>query len=1417
VASPQFRTGIGTNGVAGGATTSPSGTLIGDLVIVVTWERMADGGSVPTHTVDGAGGYVEIKSQPHDDGTTDGRLSIAYKVATADGAQSYQAYTSSDGTDWWTGCVVIQKGTYAVSTLPKSAGVTSTNNTVPNPPQVTGLASAIDYLLFAVAAWRLGSAAALNDVAPSTPAQYTIRSHTTGSNTGGYSACSRAGSGITSEDPGSFGDAVTPTGTSSITFALAGISEADGAAAGAGDAAAAGATVLPTVGSAAGEGAAAADGEDAGGGGTIVEADGLAVGTGDASGAGVALALASAAAAGDGAASGVGAAPSLATGAAAGLAAATADGVVGGVAGFGFYKTHTLAGSADGALTDFQMSVTVHYGAGTDSGSDVYLDGKCQTDFDDVRFTDADGADIDYWRESVVDSDNAVFWFEAPNIPASPDTVDVRIYYGNATAADAGDIRATFLMGDDFESFAPAVLLGTPPTYAVDTCKAANGDIFAPVSNPTSQTVWLYRTQDDGVSWSNLSTIWGASSSRTNCYCDTDGDQRVYVSAKIGTGTGLVMKRSEDAGSTWSTEKTIVASGLSGALDPKLLYVSATLLLCLVRVVSGANFEIRCYSSDDHGDTWSLLSTPHTEASAGLNSLEDTDAIVAANGDILLTWEREVTELSTSSVRQRISDDGGSTWGAESTIVASSSTEDNEGGSYLLSGSTLTFIYGTNVAGTLSYDKAQVYKKTSADHGVTWGEASLIWESYDGVENVGEFTAGGDIVLLQTKGHVSGGEDAKKQAIAAVVGGVDWRNRHWAQDGGLAYVATVGGVVSARVEGHRYNTNLRGFLVQSDFSGQDAIIEARVRSPLSSSANRLLGRYTDENNHYMVEMADASIDKIQVYKRVSGTYTLLNEFAFTSTAGTFYRMRWQISGVNPTTMKVWVDGVLKNNFTEATSTQTTGKAGLSAGTSLNRFAHVCDFIFARKFTATEPTHGAWGDETAVGVIETDGSAAGVGAASGVGVSIVLTSAAASGVGAALADGEDAGAGGTIVEADGLAVGEGVATGVGASLNLASGASVGDSSAAGVGATVWSVLSEAAGLAAAAAVAAALFLGAGASAGEAEVLGAASATVQSDGSAVGVADAQGVGAAVWASSAEAAGIGAAAGVSSTTAQSSAAAAGDSTASAVGSATAQASASASGVSDVSGQGEDAAEVGSEGLAAGLGGASGVGAAAALSEASSVGVGAAQADASAVFVSSGSASGTADAQAIASATAEASGSAAGSSTAAANASAIAEASGVSAGSSTAAASSSATAETAGSSAGASSAQADGEDAASPAVEADANASGASSAQADASAVSAAAGSSAGVSAAQADGEDAGAAVVVEADAAAAGASSAAGVGGKTAAVVGVAAGSSSATARTDAPAVGKRVTVQLTVSAGGAVALTASSGGTIQLEAT
>jgi hypothetical protein len=205
--------------VSGGATTSPVATAVGDLVVVFTWERA--GAGVPTHTVDTGNSYVEIISHGHDDGSTDGRLSVAYKIATSGGAVSYQAYTTSTGSPaWWTGCIVLTTGTYSVASLPPSAGASVTNNGVPNPPNVAGLSSSAEYLFLAIAGWHLGSSLTNTVTAPT---NYTLRADIAGAATADLAIATRTATGVTSEDPGTFGDNQAPNGSAAVTIAIPGI------------------------------------------------------------------------------------------------------------------------------------------------------------------------------------------------------------------------------------------------------------------------------------------------------------------------------------------------------------------------------------------------------------------------------------------------------------------------------------------------------------------------------------------------------------------------------------------------------------------------------------------------------------------------------------------------------------------------------------------------------------------------------------------------------------------------------------------------------------------------------------------------------------------------------------------------------------------------------------------------------------------------------------------------------------------------------------------------------------------------------------------------------------------------------------------------------------------------------------------
>ncbi|MEM4761717.1 MAG: DUF2341 domain-containing protein, partial [Thermofilum sp.] len=117
-----------------------------------------------------------------------------------------------------------------------------------------------------------------------------------------------------------------------------------------------------------------------------------------------------------------------------------------------FYRKQHVINPASGAGSNYAVNITVYYGDGTDSGAEVYLGGKCRSDFGDIRFTASDGVTLlDYWMEEKVDGVYARFWVRIPDdLSSSP--VTIYIYYGNPDATYAGDGTRVFLFFDDFET-----------------------------------------------------------------------------------------------------------------------------------------------------------------------------------------------------------------------------------------------------------------------------------------------------------------------------------------------------------------------------------------------------------------------------------------------------------------------------------------------------------------------------------------------------------------------------------------------------------------------------------------------------------------------------------------------------------------------------------------------------------------------------------------------------------------------------------------------------------------------------------------------------------------------------------------------------------------------------------------------------
>jgi hypothetical protein len=117
--------------------------------------------------------------------------------------------------------------------------------------------------------------------------------------------------------------------------------------------------------------------------------------------------------------------------------------------GFAYRQSHVIQPSA-GAGTDYQVRITVHYGSGTSSGQDAYLNSHSRTDFGDVRFIGSGYVTLNYWIESYSIGDVATFWVKiAEDLSSTARTI--YIYYGKSDATTTSNVWNTFLAYDNFD------------------------------------------------------------------------------------------------------------------------------------------------------------------------------------------------------------------------------------------------------------------------------------------------------------------------------------------------------------------------------------------------------------------------------------------------------------------------------------------------------------------------------------------------------------------------------------------------------------------------------------------------------------------------------------------------------------------------------------------------------------------------------------------------------------------------------------------------------------------------------------------------------------------------------------------------------------------------------------------------------
>jgi len=103
----------------------------------------------------------------------------------------------------------------------------------------------------------------------------------------------------------------------------------------------------------------------------------------------------------------------------------------------------------NGAYPDanYQFKYILHNISGNATSTDIYLSTDVKDDWSDIRFTDDDDNQYDYWIESTTVNSSTV-WVEVPTIPAGDSSM--YFYYGNATAISLSSGKNTFPFFDDF-------------------------------------------------------------------------------------------------------------------------------------------------------------------------------------------------------------------------------------------------------------------------------------------------------------------------------------------------------------------------------------------------------------------------------------------------------------------------------------------------------------------------------------------------------------------------------------------------------------------------------------------------------------------------------------------------------------------------------------------------------------------------------------------------------------------------------------------------------------------------------------------------------------------------------------------------------------------------------------------------------
>jgi len=234
----------------------------------------------------------------------------------------------------------------------------------------------------------------------------------------------------------------------------------------------------------------------------------------------------------------------------------------------------------------------------------IGLNGNCQDDFDDIRFTQSDGeTELDHWRKSYNSGDDAIFWVEFNSIPASPSSGIFYIYYSDIGASSNSSEPDTFLQWDDFEWGNDEddlstdggyidwdIVAGGTSTVKIDTAYSYSGTRSARLSRdgtntPSARISQVAAEYTIGL-WLRLDStsafrFWHGDGAKRILF-QHDGATRElqYFDGVVYTGTGIYITREQ-----WTQLRVTNIDWSGGTYD---IYQDETVVHCTMGTTTGS-------------------------------------------------------------------------------------------------------------------------------------------------------------------------------------------------------------------------------------------------------------------------------------------------------------------------------------------------------------------------------------------------------------------------------------------------------------------------------------------------------------------------------------------------------------------------------------------------------------------------------------------------------------------------------------------------------------------------------------------------------------------------------------------------------------------------------------------------------------